>query len=178
MDLGDFPPLLVVTGTVQVRGGETRKMTSSSARGAQEKHVSMVKIRSPARQKAMSIATRYMKKIDELRILKTPFGNLVHLEKLPQVKRVITDAESAVAAFNAEDTDDCKLWNALLWEPLRGQRLYALRRWLEAHPEEAQVLSSVLQNDGGEPSGDPPPPVAVESGQEQTTPVVNESTVA
>ena len=169
MDWGDFPPFCIVTGTVSVRGGETRKMTSTAGADGR-RDVSMVKISLPAKRRGDSISAKFMKKLDRLRVLKTPFGSLVHVDHLPDVKKMIAEANETVRIFNGEGHDECVLWNCIVWEPLRGNRLTAVKAWLQGNPDElAQVDVFLQKRSGAKPSRDPAPPVAAEPSPEQET---------
>ncbi len=138
----DFPPYVVVTGTVQVHGGETRKMQSTAGDGGRV-DVHMEKTVTDAKKKGDSVASDYMRRIKKLRVLKTktPFGNLVHIDRLPDVKRMVASADIDVAEFNAV-WKESQLYNCIIWEPLRGNRLNAFKVWLESHPDEASKIKA------------------------------------
>ena len=141
MDWTDFPPLLIVTGTVHVHGGETRSMSSRPGDDDGEVNVRMTKKVAPARKKANVVAARYQQKIDKLRIIRTPFGSLVQAVRLAEVKKLLADADEDVKAFNA-DGGECSLWNCIVWEPLRGNRLAAVKVWLDGHPDDARKIEA------------------------------------
>lgn len=125
-------PLLIITGSIHVEGGDTHsvRQADSVKRGGTISINHTRKI-TPDRRKANVVSTGYMRRIDRLRLLKTPWGNLVTPEKLPEVKELLAGATRAVAAFNTEHAGGtARLTNCLLWEHLRGSRLAAVEGWV------------------------------------------------
>lgn len=131
----DLRPLIVVTGTIRIDGGEkntVRQQRGSTRRtdnGRKLVVVHEMQITSD-RLGADVIATGYARRVLRMRILKTPFGALVDPGHLDKVKAMLTRATADVAAFNAAHTRS-KLANCMLWEPLRGNRLDAVRGWID-----------------------------------------------
>lgn len=140
MEWSDFPPYVVVTGTVQVHGGETRKMSSS--RGADGAVVAQLhKVRTEAKLRGDVVSARYMRRVRELRVVKTPFGSLVHVDRLPDVKQMLIEANVEIEEFNRTE-EGTRLRNCLVWEPLRGNRLHAVKAWLADHPDDAARIKA------------------------------------
>ena len=94
----------------------------------------MHRVVSDEKRSADVISVRYMKRIAQLRVAKTPFGNIVNARVLSDVKALIQDADAAVSAFN-QTSSEVVLRNCIVWEPLRGNRLRAVQEWLEDNPE-------------------------------------------
>lgn len=131
----DLRPLIVVTGTVRIEGGEkntVRQQEGSSRRsGDGTKLVVVHEVRiSDDRKAADVVTTGYARRVQHIRILKTPFGSLVDPKNLDKIKAMIAKASAAVAEFNREHKAT-KLSNCMLWEPLRGNRLDAVRGWID-----------------------------------------------
>lgn len=131
----DLRPLIVVTGTVRIEGGEkntVRQQRGSTRRtddGTKLVVVHEVRI-SDDRKKADVITTGYARRVQHIRILKTPFGSLVDPKHLDKVKEMLSKASAAVAEFNRTHKAT-KLSNCMLWEPLKGNRLDAIRGWID-----------------------------------------------
>lgn len=121
----ELRPLILVTGTIHAEGGRVHKVESSSgSRFVQNRNITK------DRRSADVISTTYMRRLRQLRILKTPFGTLVDPAKLGEVKTMINEATSAVAEFNRHESAACVLENCMLWEPLKGARLAAVQGWI------------------------------------------------
>jgi len=140
VDWSDFPPYIVVTGTVRVQGGETRKM-SSSRNGDHEIVARLHKIVTDAKRRGDVVAARYMRRVKELRVVKTPFGSLVHTDQLGDIKQMISEANREIEAFNATE-EGTALRNCIVWEPLRGNRLQAVKLWCADHPDDAARIKA------------------------------------
>lgn len=131
----DLRPLIVVTGTVRIEGGEkntVRQQRGSSRRtGDGTKLVVVHEVRiSDDRKKADVVTTGYARRVQHIRILKTPFGSLVDPKNLDKVKTMLDKASAAVAEFNRAHSST-RLSNCMLWEPLKGNRLDAIRGWID-----------------------------------------------
>jgi len=125
-------PLLVVTGSIHVEGGDTHtvRQKGSSKNGA---HISIDHTRkiTADRREANVVSTGYMRRLARLRLLKTPYGSLVDPEKLPLVKELLASATRDVGTFNTEHAGGtARLANCLVWEHLKGNRLAAVEGWL------------------------------------------------
>lgn len=131
----DLRPLIVVTGTVRIEGGEkntVRQQRGSTRRtGDGTKLVVVHEVRiSDDRKKADVVTTGYARRVQHIRILKTPFGSLVDPKNLDKVKEMLARASAAVADFNRNHSAT-KLSNCMLWEQLKGNRLDAIRGWID-----------------------------------------------
>lgn len=125
----DFPPYIVVTGSICVRGGDHR------ADGT--RHLSA------ARKRANTIYARYKQRLESIELMRTPFGAVMNGRVLSDAKALLADAEREVRAFNENVANEgCHIWNAMVCEPLRGQRLTAFKAWLEHHPQEAAKIEA------------------------------------
>jgi hypothetical protein len=131
----DLRPLIVVTGTVRIEGGEkntVRQQRGSTRRtddGTKLVVVHEVRI-SDDRKKADVVTTGYARRVQHIRILKTPFGSLIDPKNLDKIKEMINKASAAVAEFN-RGHKATKLSNCMLWETLKGNRLDAIRGWID-----------------------------------------------
>jgi len=131
----DLRSLIVVTGTVRIEGGEkntVRQQRGSTRRtddGTKLVVVHEVRI-SDDRKKADVITTGYARRVQHIRILKTPFGSLIDPKNLDKVKTMMVRASAAVADFNRIHKAT-RLSNCMLWEPLKGNRLDAVRGWID-----------------------------------------------
>jgi hypothetical protein len=140
-------PLIVLTGSIHVEGGDTHKVRQADT---QHGNITINHTRkiTPDRRKANVVSTGYMRRVDRLRVLKTPYGNIVDPEKLPAIKELLTCATRDVATFNAAHST-ARLTNCLLWEHLRGQRLAAVEGWImrglsDKVPEVVEAASALL----------------------------------
>lgn len=131
----DLRSLIVVTGTVRIEGGEkntVRQQRGSSRRtddGMKLVVVHEVRI-SDDRKAADVVTTGYARRVQHIRILKTPFGSLVDPKNLDKIKGMIARASATVAEFNRAHKAT-RLSNCMLWEQLRGNRLDAIRGWID-----------------------------------------------
>lgn len=112
MPLISVRPLIVVTGTPHAEGGKGRDGTKTAERKA-----------------ADVIVTDFLRRLRTVRSLKTPFGTLVPPERLPTLKGLLNELSDDIAKFNGR-TGKCRVFNYLIWEPLRGTRLAAVEGWL------------------------------------------------
>ena len=135
MDMLQLRPLVVVTGTIHVEGGEKSKVQlvhdKANTPRKKSEQVTVVQHRTVARdrRRANVIVTNYARKLRALRILKTPFGTLIEPTKLKDFKGMLMDIARDVGIFNKGATQ-CQMTNGLLWENLTGNRLAAMRAWL------------------------------------------------
>jgi hypothetical protein len=143
-------PTIVLTGNIRVEGGDKHviRQRKEQQNGVNTNHVfEHTRQVTKDRLDANVVSTEYMRRVRNLRVLKTPFGSLVDAEKLPQVKELIAEATRAVGAFNARvgSAATARLTNGLLWEPLRGNRLAAVEGWLARGVAEhnAEVIKAV-----------------------------------
>lgn len=131
----DLRRLIVVTGTVRIEGGEkntVRQQRGSTRRtddGTKLVVVHEVRI-SDDRKKADVVTTGYARRVQHIRILKTPFGSLVDPKNLDKIKEMLAKASAAVSEFNRAHKAT-RLSNCMLWEKLDGNRLDAIRGWID-----------------------------------------------
>lgn len=125
-------PLIVVTGSVHVEGGDenTRQQHRPRRVGDVEKiTVTHKRVISKDRRAGNVVSTAYMRRLRALRLLKTPYGTLIEPSRLPEVKKMFERATRDVAKFNAKEGATAHLENCLIWEQLRGNRLAAVEGW-------------------------------------------------
>lgn len=130
-------PLLVVTGTIRVGGGEkntVRQQEATTKDRGDHLQVTITQHRSVSkdRMRGNVISTAFMRRLRGLRALKTPFGSLCEIARLRDVKVLLDEATAAARDFNATVSPDsgCRLSNCMLWERLTGNRLAAVEGWL------------------------------------------------
>jgi hypothetical protein len=126
-------PLIIITGTLHVEGGLKSQRRASSA-GTKQRNgtrTTIVQDRdvSEERQRAHVIFSTYSRQIKALRLIKTPFGVLVHPNRLRDVQALLVGMTKTAAVFN-QSTKLCKIENCLVWEELVGNRKAALEGWL------------------------------------------------
>jgi hypothetical protein len=138
----DLKPLIVLTGTLHVEGG-LAKTTRSKAERANVLTVTEKREVSPDRRRGNVVVTDVMRRIRQIRIVRTPFGTLIDPEQLEALKTVITEASKAVTDFNAK-AGNAILANTLLWEPLDGNRLVAVQGWVRKHQRELKDVLPAL----------------------------------
>lgn len=139
----DLRPLIVLTGTVHVEGGLVKTSRTQSTKSATRAVITEDRTIDPARQAANVVATDYMRRIRQTRILRTPFGVLYSLKQLVEVKELIASASADVVEFNRTHKG-CRLLNTLLWEHLRGTRLDAVAGWIECFKTTKKDISKSL----------------------------------
>lgn len=122
-------PLLVVTGTVHVAGGETSNVRSREAKGRTSAIVTTDRRVTPHRKAANVVATDYMREMRNLRILRTPFGSLVAPERQADLEALCARIERKISEYNAVPRF-CAAENCVLWERLHGNRLAAVTKWV------------------------------------------------
>lgn len=133
----ELRPLVIVTGRIRTEGGESdrvRKQPGSMRRtksgDGQKVVVVHEKVVTDARRKADVITTGYARRFQHLRLLWTPFGALVDTKDLDKVKATLLRASTDVAEFNRTYKGSV-LANCYLYERLSGNRLEAVRGWID-----------------------------------------------
>jgi hypothetical protein len=133
----ELRPLIIVTGRIRTEGGESdrvRKQPGSTRRTRSgDGHKVVVvheKVVTDARRKADVITTGYARRFQHLRLLWTPFGALVDPKDLDKVKGMLLRASTDVAEFN-RTYKESQLANCYLYERLAGNRLEAVRGWID-----------------------------------------------
>jgi len=125
----DLRPLIVVTGTARVEGGERNKVRYKGEGTRQV--VTVDRQISDDRRAANVIATDHMRRLRGITLLRTPYGVLVDPARLPELKGVLKKLTDKVVKYNSEERQ-CALTNCVLWEHLKGQRLTAIAGWIDA----------------------------------------------
>ena len=133
-------PLLVVTGSIHVEGGDTHTVRQkASSKNGSNIAIDHTRKITPDRKAGNVIATGYMRRLSRLRVLKTPYGSLLDPAKLPLVKELLANATRDVTTFNsAHAGSTTRLTNCLLWEHLRGNRLAAVEGWIMRGVDDAE----------------------------------------
>lgn len=154
----DLRPLIVVTGTIRIKGGETghvRKQPGSQKRTGSGDGDKLVVVRevqiTDDRRGADVICTGYARRLTRLSILRTPFGALCDPKDLPRIKDMITRAAQDVSSFNHTHKRSA-LSNCYLWERLAGNRLESVRGWIDRQvmDKDDEVTEAVAQLTGAE----------------------------
>lgn len=130
----ELRPLIVVSGTIHADGGKRHKVQRQESHEVTDAgRTSNVFLQrrevSKDRRAADVISTAYLRRLRQIRVLKTPFGTLIDAARLPDVKTLLAKATEEVIEFN-RSARSCKLSNCMIWEPLRGNRLAALQGWI------------------------------------------------
>lgn len=122
-------PLLVVTGAIHIEGGYTSEVQTSAPgpRGATLSTVKTNKTR--ARRDADVVASVNSRRVKKLRVLKTPYGLVLHAHSQPTLEAIMRDIARDVAAFNARG-EACQMHNCMIFEPLAGARLQGVTGWI------------------------------------------------
>lgn len=134
-------PLIVVTGSIHVEGGEknTIRSTAESHGRARQTLIHTRQI-SQARRDGNTIATSTSRKFKGLRIARTPFGSLVDPARSDELHAFLSAATQDVSEFNkAHKSSDCVLTNSMVWERLKGNRLAAVEGWLSRHADDTAI---------------------------------------
>lgn len=135
-------PLIVVTGTIRVSGGEsTTQKTDVDPADATKSVVLRRKVTAPERKAALSLITTFLKKLNRCVALDTPFGRLVEPDVMTTtLKGVLAEIDGKVRAFNSA-VMGCALVNAVVWEPLSGNRKARVEAWLEANADDKKLAA-------------------------------------
>jgi hypothetical protein len=148
----ELRPLIVVTGTVRVGGGETNTVQETSGTSTKLTVVTKREV-SPDRRAANVITTDYMRRLRQIGLLRTPFGVLFSVKQLPDVKQLQIDAGKKIAEYNQGCVRRrvCKLSNCVIWETLQGARAVAVAAWIEERiaakdPAVRRVLSEIVKS--------------------------------
>ncbi len=116
-------PLIVITGSVCVEGGDARTTRRTRTGRIEQRTISA------DRRAANVVSTGYARRLRQLCLLRSPFGALIEVERLPAVKELVASAEADVERFNTEH-QDARLINTLVWERLNGNRLAVVEAWV------------------------------------------------
>ena len=129
----DLRPLIVVTGTVHVEGGERNRVRSSNAKnGSSRQEIVVDRSVSVDRRAANVIVVDYGRRINQIALVRTPFGILVDPKRLDELKRLLGRIDKKIRDFNTTRTGTARVANYVLWEPLEGVRKTAVAGWLLA----------------------------------------------
>lgn len=134
----DLRPLIVITGTLRVEGGERTK-TASKVSGNGHK-VEQVTVRNVTtdRRAANVIATNYIRRLRKLIILRTPYGALADKSNFEALNTMLNAASVDVARFN-ETKRNCSITNTLVMERLEKNRLNAVVGWVVANADDLRT---------------------------------------
>jgi hypothetical protein len=129
-------PLIVVTGTAHVEGGEKSRRQSGTTTTAKKRAKARGRVTvtedleiSPDRRRANVIAVNYSRQIKRLAVIRTDFGMLFLPEALPELQRILIELTRRAVEFNRTATT-AKVANCFLWENLQGNRKAAVEGWL------------------------------------------------
>ena len=140
----ELRPLIIVTGTARVEGGEKNRVRyRPKGDNANQQVVTVDRQVTADRRAANVIATDHMRKLRSVTLLRTPYGVLVDPARLPELKETLNRVSRKIVEYN-KSKRACGLTNCILWEHLRGQRLSAVAGWIDAElakgNEEMQAL--------------------------------------
>ena len=90
----DLRPLLVITGTLRVEGGERTKTASKVSGDGHKVKTTIVRDVTDDRRSANVIATNYIRRLRKLIIMRTPYGTLADKNNFDLIRAMI-DAASA-----------------------------------------------------------------------------------
>lgn len=128
----DLRPLILVTGTLRVEGGEKNRVRiDDSTREGNNMQVVVDRRVTKDRAAANVIVTDYMRKLRGMVILRTPYGTLLDPVRLPEFKALMTTFDRRIAAYSSVKRGT-RLTNCVLWEKLSGQRQTAISGWVAA----------------------------------------------
>ena len=128
----ELRPLIIVTGTARVEGGEKNRVRyRPKGENANQQVVTVDRQVTQDRRAANVIATDHMRKLRGVTLLRTPYGVLVDPARLPELKDVLNRVSRKIVEYNKAKRA-CRLTNCILWEHLRGQRLSAVAGWIDA----------------------------------------------
>jgi hypothetical protein len=125
----ELRPLIVVTGTISARGGETVEVVSREGTATKSKIVRR-QTKSKSRLAASVISSEYMRRLRKIRLVDTPYGALFESGKLQEIQAILDEANTAIGEWNkANDDPSVSLVNGCVLETLDGNRLAAVRGW-------------------------------------------------
>jgi hypothetical protein len=128
----DLRPLILITGTIRVEGGEKNRVRNEdSTRAGNTMKVITDRTVSKDRRAANVIVTDYMRKLRGIVILRTPYGTLLDPSRVEEFKQLMAIVLRRIADYTAE-TRTTRLTNCVLWEKLSGQRQAAIAGWVAA----------------------------------------------
>jgi hypothetical protein len=128
----DLRPLIVVSGTVHVEGGEKNKVraTNLTTNGTRQEIVVDRSV-SQDRKAANVIVTDYWRRLKAISLLRTPYGVLLDPQRLDDFKAVLAHTAEKILDFNTSRRGSTRLTSHVLWEPLEGKRRAAVVEWVQ-----------------------------------------------
>jgi hypothetical protein len=128
----DLRPLILITGTIRVDGGEKNRVRNEdSTRAGNSMKVVTDRTVSKDRRAANVIVTDYMRKLRGIVILRTPYGTLLDPARLDEFKKLMAGVLHKIVDYT-NDERRTRLTNCVLWEKLVGQRQAAVAGWIAA----------------------------------------------
>jgi hypothetical protein len=144
----DLRPLIVVTGTIHVEGGERNRVRAGRAKNGQTHTRIVDRSVTVDRRAANVIVVDYGRRLAQMMLLRTPFGVLIAYDALADLKGLLTASTRKIDEFNAtRKGSTTRLANYVLWEDLKGVREIAVAAWLETRRREKDevVLEALPQ---------------------------------
>lgn len=128
----DLRPLIVVSGTVHVEGGERNKVraTNLTTNGTRQEIVVDRSV-SQDRKAANVIVTDYWRRLKAVSLLRTPYGVLIDVARLDDFKKLMAHVAQKILEFNTSRKGSTRLTSYVLWEPLEGKRKAAVVEWIQ-----------------------------------------------
>jgi hypothetical protein len=146
----DLRPLIIVTGTIHVEGGERNRVRSGKRTPKNGQTQTRIVDRSVTadRHAANVIVVDYGRRLKQMALLRTPYGVLIGPETLDDLRQLIAASTKKIEEFNAKrKRSTTQLANYVLWENLSGVRQIAVAGWLEVQRKEKDevVLAALGQ---------------------------------
>lgn len=129
----DLPPLVVVTGTVHVEGGERNRVRAKNlTKNGSRQEIVVDRAVSEDRRAANVIVTDYWRRLKAIANLRTPYGVLIEETRLDDFKKLLAHTAQKIMAFNTSHKGSTRLTSYVLFEPLEGKRRTAVATWIAA----------------------------------------------
>jgi len=125
-------PLLVVTGSVHVEGGdewESKQRPNGVGRGKEHLKVTIDRTVTKDRRQANVIYLDFYRRLRKIQLCRTPFGALLDPSRKTELLAILDVMDHKIAAFNAE-SKTCQLTNCVVWEKLAASRQAGVAGWL------------------------------------------------
>jgi hypothetical protein len=152
-------PLVVVTGTIHVEGGEKSAVVNRVKQAKRPKRaqgktmITKEQEISPERQEANVIVVNYSRRLRRFVLLRTPFGLLLDPNEqhaveertrttLELIQELSAEVTRKAIEFNKTAGGECALMNCWLIEPLAGPRKAAVEGWIarRLHDKDPAIL--------------------------------------
>lgn len=113
-----------------MEGGEKNRVRAESTRNGNKQTLVVDRSVTADRRAANVIVVDYGRRLAQMALLRTPFGVLVGMKKLEDLKHLLATISKKIAEFNVSRGGSTRLANYVLWERLAGVRQTAVAGWL------------------------------------------------